>query len=91
MIIQPRASQLPVRKLKTQWFHKVEACPTVCGQANDITGIGWNLRLKEDDIKHGTHFTGGDMCRESFGKSWNPFRENHFYTHTNVENLTLQP
>lgn len=53
MIIKPGAAQLFIAQVKTKGFDQVQLKTVVGAEADDITGVGWNLRLKQYNVKHG--------------------------------------
>lgn len=57
-VIQPRPAQQFVLKGKAQRFDQVQAGPGAQAEPADVAGIGRNLRLNQDDVKHGGDDTG---------------------------------
>ena len=53
MVVQPGAAQLGIFHGKAQRLDQVQVAPCIGGQANDIAGVGRNLRLIQHDMKHG--------------------------------------
>ena len=52
-VVESGAAQLFIIQLETQWLYKVELAACIGTQANDISGVRWNFRLIEYDMKHG--------------------------------------
>jgi len=51
VIIEARTPQTFVIKRKCQRFDQMQVTARIGAQAYDITGVGWNFRLIEDDVK----------------------------------------
>ena len=52
MIIETRAAQLPVVEFEAEWFNKVQGRPGIRAKAYDISRVGRNFRLEQDQMKH---------------------------------------
>src|SRR5690606_20863009 len=52
VIVQPGAAQALVVQLIAEGFDQMQLTPAVGAQPDNVAGIGWNFRLKKDDVKH---------------------------------------
>jgi len=57
VVIQARTAQLFVIQFKAEWTDQVQLCPSVGTQADNIAGVGRNLGLEQDYIKHGLNIS----------------------------------
>src|SRR5262249_211507 len=53
VVVQSSSVQLPVANREPERPHEVQPAAGVGAQADDISGIGWNLRLVEHDLEPG--------------------------------------
>jgi len=51
-IVECCATQLFFFQGKPERFYQVQMTSTVCAQAHDVAGIGWDLGFKQGDVKH---------------------------------------
>lgn len=52
VVIETRAAQLPVIEFETEWFNKMQGRPGIRAKAYDISRVGRNFRLEQDQMKH---------------------------------------
>jgi len=51
-VVQASAPHLFVVQVEAQWLNQVQRASRIGTQANDVACIGWNLRLKQDNVQH---------------------------------------
>ena len=52
-VVEARPPQLAAPKAEPERFDQVQPRAGIRAQADDVAGVGRNLRLVEDDLKHG--------------------------------------
>lgn len=52
VVIQPGTPQLPVTQIESQRPDQMQLCTGVGAQADDITSVGGDFRLVENDLEH---------------------------------------
>jgi hypothetical protein len=52
MVIQAGAAQLAVLQPETQGVNQMKLSPGIGAEADDVTGIGRNLRLEQGNMEH---------------------------------------
>ena len=55
MIVETGALEFTVRKFETERFNQMQADAAVRTQAYNISGIGRNFGLVENDVEHGSN------------------------------------
>ena len=52
VVIQAGAGQLTVFQSEAERLYQMQSCAGIGGQPDDVSGVGWDLGLVEDDVKH---------------------------------------
>lgn len=52
MIVEACAPQRSLVHIEAQWMNEMQPGSDICAQSDDIAGIGWNLRLIENQMEH---------------------------------------
>ena len=55
VIIEPRAFDARIVPREAKWIDQMQRGTCIGAEANHIAGVRWNLRSKENDIKHRVH------------------------------------
>lgn len=51
-VIEPCPAQLFIIQTETKWLNQVQLEPCIGAQANDVAGVGGDLRLVENNMQH---------------------------------------
>ena len=57
VVIEPGALQLPIVHREAERLDEMQPRARIGGEADDVAGVRWNLRMDEDDLKHAAHLT----------------------------------
>ncbi len=52
MVIQAGTAQALVVQFEPQGLDQVQLAATIGAEPDNVARIGWNFRLKQDDVKH---------------------------------------